>query len=71
MVMFIIHPDNKQDGDGAGEERLGMEVELKIGKQRNGPTGSVQLVFLKPFVRFENPTSPTEYPEEPVSERIQ
>ena len=71
VVMFLIHPDNKQEGAGAGEEKLGFEVELKIGKQRNGPTGSVQLVFLKPFVRFENPTSPTEYPEEPGSERIQ
>jgi len=29
-------------------------AELIIGKQRNGPTGSVQLAFLKEFTRFEN-----------------
>jgi replicative DNA helicase len=29
-------------------------AELIIGKQRNGPTGSVPLAFLKEFTRFEN-----------------
>ena len=29
-------------------------AELIIGKQRNGPTGSVKLAFLKQFARFEN-----------------
>ena len=29
-------------------------AELIIGKQRNGPTGVVQLAFLKEFTRFEN-----------------
>lgn len=29
-------------------------AELIIGKQRNGPTGTVQLAFLKEFTRFEN-----------------
>jgi len=29
-------------------------AELIIGKQRNGPTGLVQLAFLKEFTRFEN-----------------
>jgi replicative DNA helicase len=29
-------------------------AELIIGKQRNGPTGMVQLAFLKEFTRFEN-----------------
>jgi len=29
-------------------------AELIIGKQRNGPTGIVQLAFLKEFTRFEN-----------------
>jgi replicative DNA helicase len=27
---------------------------LIVGKQRNGPTGSVMLAFLKEFTRFEN-----------------
>jgi len=71
VVMFIVHPDSRQEGEEGEEEKLGIEVELKIGKQRNGPTGSVQLVFLKPYVRFENPASPAQYPEPPISERIQ
>jgi len=29
-------------------------AELLLSKQRNGPTGSVQLAFLKEFTRFEN-----------------
>jgi replicative DNA helicase len=69
VVMFIVHPDGRQEGAEPEEERLGVEVELKIGKQRNGPTGSVQLVFLKPYVRFENPAAPAQYPEPPTSER--
>jgi replicative DNA helicase len=27
---------------------------LIVGKQRNGPTGSIELAFLKEFTRFEN-----------------
>ena len=30
-------------------------AELIIGKQRNGPTGTLQLVFVKEHTRFENP----------------
>ncbi len=35
------------------EENAGVS-EIIISKQRNGPTGSVQLAFLKEFTRFEN-----------------
>ena len=68
--MFIVHPDNRQEGEGGAPEEPGIKVELKIGKQRNGPTGSVELVFLKPFVRFENYLPPEQYPAESSSERI-
>src|ERR1041384_1554812 len=30
------------------------KAELIVGKQRNGPTGSIELAFLKEFTRFEN-----------------
>jgi replicative DNA helicase len=29
-------------------------AEILISKQRNGPTGSIKLAFLKEFTRFEN-----------------
>jgi replicative DNA helicase len=29
-------------------------VKLIIGKQRNGPTGDVSVVFMKPYAKFEN-----------------
>jgi replicative DNA helicase len=35
------------------EENAGL-AELLISKQRNGPTGSIKLAFLKEFTRFEN-----------------
>lgn len=41
------------------EEAKG-KAELIIAKQRNGPTGSVELAFLSHFVRFENLAQPYE-----------
>jgi replicative DNA helicase len=35
------------------EENAGI-AELLISKQRNGPTGTVKMAFLKEFTRFEN-----------------
>ena len=29
-------------------------AEIVIGKQRNGPVGTVKLTFLKPLTRFDN-----------------
>ncbi|HKG21246.1 MAG TPA: DnaB-like helicase C-terminal domain-containing protein, partial [Blastocatellia bacterium] len=49
VVVFIYRDEIYNPSD----ENRGM-AELIIGKQRNGPTGSVQLAFLKEFTRFEN-----------------
>ena len=38
----------------AVEESDGVPVNLLIAKQRNGPTGDVNLTFLKPYTRFES-----------------
>jgi replicative DNA helicase len=50
MVLFLYRPEvyEGQDSENAGT------AELIIGKQRNGPTGTVKLAFLKEYTRFEN-----------------
>jgi replicative DNA helicase len=49
VVMFIY----REDMSNPTEENNGL-AELIIGKQRHGPTGSVQLAFSKQFTRFDN-----------------
>jgi replicative DNA helicase len=49
VVTFIYREDYYKPT----EENTGM-AELIISKQRNGPTGTVKLAFLKEFTRFEN-----------------
>lgn len=49
VVTFIYRDDYYKPS----EENAGI-AELIISKQRNGPTGSVKLAFLKEFTRFEN-----------------
>ncbi len=51
VVIFIYREPRKSEEQ---EDEPGFEVKLIIGKQRNGPTGDVPLVFLKPYTRFEN-----------------
>lgn len=49
VVAFIYREDYYKPTD----ENNGM-AELLISKQRNGPTGTIKLAFLKEFTRFEN-----------------
>lgn len=51
MVLFIYRPARYGDG----EEQDQNQAEIIIGKQRNGPVGTVGLVFVDRFARFENP----------------
>ncbi|MEE9548837.1 MAG: replicative DNA helicase [Candidatus Binatia bacterium] len=39
-------------------------AEIIVGKQRNGPTGTVRLTFFKEFTRFENYTGVEDFPYE-------
>ncbi len=49
IVMFIY----REDALNPTEENSGV-AEIIVGKQRNGPTGSFQLAFLKQFTKFAN-----------------
>lgn len=59
VVLFIYRPEVY------GIEGTEGLAEIIIGKQRNGPTGSVQLAFLKEYTRFENLETMREETEEP------
>jgi replicative DNA helicase len=55
LVGLLYKPNAGDDDDGAAaEESDGVAVNFLIAKQRNGPTGDVNLTFLKPYTRFES-----------------
>ena len=49
VVMFIFRPEVYSD-----DPDLEGKAELIVAKQRNGPVGTVPLVFLKPFTLFRD-----------------
>ena len=55
LVGLLYKPNAGDDEDGAtAEESDGVAVNFLIAKQRNGPTGDVNLTFMKPYTRFES-----------------
>lgn len=54
VVIFIYRDRPRGDGQAEPGPNEGVETKLIISKQRNGPTGEVRVVFVKPWVRFEN-----------------
>jgi replicative DNA helicase len=55
LVGLLYKPNAGDDEDGAAaDEADGLPVNLLIAKQRNGPTGDVNLTFLKNYTRFES-----------------
>jgi replicative DNA helicase len=53
VVLFIFR-EEMYSNDGDPKPEMEGIAEILIGKQRNGPTGTVRLAFLKQFTRFEN-----------------
>src|SRR5947207_8852177 len=55
LVALLYKPSsNDEEENSAAPEEESLPVNLLIAKQRNGPTGDVNLTFLKPYTRFEN-----------------
>ena len=55
LVGLLYKPSSGDEEDGApADEADGLPVNLLVAKQRNGPTGDVNLTFLKSYTRFEN-----------------
>lgn len=57
LVSFVYRPEfymtEDEKKDARNFDKLGV-AELIIAKQRNGPTGTVRLTFVKEYARFEN-----------------
>ncbi|MGD2218532.1 MAG: replicative DNA helicase [Gemmatimonadales bacterium] len=55
VVLFVFRPEMYSRGEGGleGESQEG-KAELICSKQRNGPTGTVDLYFRKEYTRFES-----------------
>ena len=55
VVGLLYKPKSASDDEeGGGLEEDAVPVNLLIAKQRNGPTGDVELTFLKSYTRFES-----------------
>ena len=54
VVMFIYRQEQYRDDDGQPEQGVEGVAEIIVGKQRNGPTGTIKLAFIKEHTRFEN-----------------
>lgn len=55
VVAFIYREEvYKKDDEDAAMSDIAGKAEILVRKQRNGPTGTVHLTFLKEYTRFEN-----------------
>ncbi len=54
LVMFIYRDEQYRGEDGQPNQEAEGVAEIIVGKQRNGPTGTVKLAFIKEHTRFEN-----------------
>jgi replicative DNA helicase len=54
LVMFIFRDEQYRDAEGQPNQEAEGIAEIIVGKQRNGPTGTVKLAFIKEHTRFEN-----------------
>ena len=54
LIGLLYKPAAGDDDEGPGTEQESVPVNLLIAKQRNGPTGDVNLTFLKTYTRFES-----------------
>ncbi len=63
IVMFVYREEYylERTPDGCPPDKQGL-AEIIIAKQRNGPTGTVRLTFLKDYIQFVNPEFVREEP---------
>jgi replicative DNA helicase len=54
VVLFIWRNPRTTEDDRDEAEPRGIELVLILAKQRNGPTGDVSAIFMKPYAKFVN-----------------
>jgi replicative DNA helicase len=56
VVIFLFRERKAaEESEAEGEaDRRGIEMKLIVGKQRNGPTGDIPIVFMRPYAKFES-----------------
>jgi replicative DNA helicase len=59
LVCFIYRPEMYEGPTDKDGNNIEGQAELIVGKQRNGPTGTVELYFKKEYTRFDNRTQRT------------
>jgi replicative DNA helicase len=53
-VVMFLHRERESDKKSDAERSKAITTELIIAKQRNGPVGTVEIVFLPSYTKFEN-----------------
>ena len=53
-LVALLYKPSSGDDDESGPEQDAAPVNLLIAKQRNGPTGDINLTFLRSYTRFES-----------------
>jgi replicative DNA helicase len=69
LVGLLYKPgkaDNDDESSSPSDERDAVPINLLIAKQRNGPTGDINLTFLRHYTRFENAATTVSDQDVPV-----
>jgi replicative DNA helicase len=53
-LVALLYKPSSGDDEESGQEQDAVPVNLLIAKQRNGPTGDINLTFLRSYTRFES-----------------
>lgn len=52
-VVAMLYRTGKEEEESWKSQKEAVPINLLVAKQRNGPTGEIPLIFLRPYTRFE------------------